>query len=131
MKKVSKLYGFTKIYRDLKELVKDDKLASFGDSYVNFVYSLALSNRKGEPTGAKVAGAMLAQAFRKAGLRVYMPSRVSRHMLADAAEALIAYAWLHGEVTLEESVVIVGKSSDSIEGFTQLLMTIRNRLKFS
>lgn len=37
---------------------------------------------------------LLAEAFRKAGLRKYLSARQDAHSLGDAAEALIAYSWL-------------------------------------
>jgi len=123
-------FYFTKPYRSLTEVLTDHKLAALGDAYINFTYSLALSMKKGQPHGAKVKGAVLAEAFKKAGLRKHMPSRISSHMLADAAEALIVYAWLYGYMPLDECVAILRNSKDSIEGFTQLLSTIRDRVTF-
>ena len=111
-------------------MLTDHKLASLGDTYINFAYSLALSNRRGKPSGAKVKGNVLAEALKKARLREHMPSRMTRHMLADAAEALIVYAWLHNYITFEESVEILEKTEDSVEGFSQLLVTIKGRIKF-
>ncbi len=130
MKKLDKPFSFTKPYRSLMEVLTDHKLAALGDAYINFAYSLALSLKRGKPSGAKVKGAVLAEAFKKAGLRKYMPSRVSSHMLADAAEALIVYAWLYGHMPLDECVSILFKSKDSVEGFTQLLSTIRDIITF-
>lgn len=130
MKKRGKAFSFIKTHRNLAEVLTDHKLASLGDTYINFVYSLALSNRRGKPSGAKVKGGVLAEAVKKAGLRGYMPSRMTCHMLADAAEALIVYAWLYNYITLEESVAMLEKTDDSVEGFSQLLATIKGRIKF-
>ncbi|MDH5754033.1 MAG: hypothetical protein OEY95_02320 [Candidatus Bathyarchaeota archaeon] len=130
MKKRGKTFSFIKTHRNLAEVLTDHKLASLGDTYINFVYSLALSDRRGKPSGAKVKGGVLAEAVKKAGLRGYMPSRMTRHMLADAAEALIVYAWLYNYITLEESVAMLEKTDDSVEGFSQLLATIKSRIKF-
>lgn len=130
MKKRGKTFSFIKTHRNLAEVLIDHKLASLGDTYINFVYSLALSNRRGKPSGAKVKGGVLAEAVKKAGLRGYMPSRMTRHMLADAAEALIVYAWLCNYITLEESVAMLEKTDDSVEGFSQLLAAIKGRIKF-
>lgn len=121
---------FTKPYKSLTEVLTDHKLAALGDAYINFAYSLALSMKKGRPSGAKVKGSVLAEAFKKAGLRGRMPSRVSSHMLADAAEALIVYAWLYGHMPLHECVSILRKSENSVEGFTHLLSAIRDRITF-
>ncbi len=125
-----KTFYFVKNYENLAQVLTDHKLASLGDAYINFIYSMALSNRKGEPSGVKVKGRVLAEALKKAGLRKYMPSRITRHMLADAAEALAIYAWLHRYVTLEESIAMVEKTEDLVEGLSQLFMTIKDRIKF-
>ena len=116
--------------RNLNEVLIDHALASLGDSYVNFVYSLAISNRKGSPLGTKVKGSVLAEALRKAGLREYLPSGLSRHDLADGAEALIVYAWLSHCVSLDESVAMIGKKSDPVEGLSELLAKIRKQITF-
>jgi hypothetical protein len=119
-----------KSYRNPTEVLADRRLASLGDSYINLAYSLALSNRTGKPSGAKVKGSVLAEALRKAGLREYLPSRMTRHMLADAAEAFIVYAWLNRYITLEESVTILEKREDPVESLGNLLVTIKNRITF-
>jgi len=131
LKKRFGIFSFIKTHENITKVLTNHKLASLGDAYINFVYSLALSNRKGQPLGAKVKGSVLAEALRKAGLREYLPSRMTRHMLADAAEALIVYAWLRNYITLEESVATLEKTEDPIDGFSQLLAAIKNRAKFS
>ena len=130
MKKYNKTFCFLKTHRNLTEVLTDHELASLGDAFINLVYSLALSNKKGQPSGAKVKGNVLAEAIRKAGLRKHMPSRITRHMLADAAEALVVYGWLHRYITLEESTETLEKTEDLVEGLSQLLRTISDRIKF-
>jgi hypothetical protein len=126
-----RVLSFIKSYGNLKEVLLDHDLAALGDAYINFVYSLALSKRRRKPSGAKVRGAALSEAVRKAGLREHLPSRVTRHLLADAAEALIVYAWLCNRITLEESVAILEENADLVDALTQLLMMIKKRIKFS
>lgn len=116
--------------RNLNGVLIDHALASLGDSYVNFVYSLVISNRKGSPLGTKVKGSVLAEALRKAGLRECLPSGMSRHGLADAAEALMVYAWLSRCVSLDESVAMIGTKSDPVEGLSELLAKIKGRITF-
>jgi hypothetical protein len=120
-----------KNYNSLPQILADRKLASLGDAYINFVYSLALSERKGKPSGAKVKGTALAEALRKAGLREHLLSRIDKHVLSDAAEALVVYAWLHDRLTLEDSVEILGKTDSLVEGLTQLLLKVKERIKLS
>jgi len=122
---------FMKDYDNLTQILTDRKLASLGDAYINFVYSLALSQKKGKPSGTKVKGTALAEALRQAGLRKHLPSRIDKHVLSDATEALVVYAWLHKLLTLEESVETLEKTDTLIEGLTQLLLKAKEKIKIS
>jgi hypothetical protein len=122
---------FMRDYDNLTQILTDRKLAQLGDAYINFVYSLALSQIKGKPSGAKVKGTALAEAMRKAGLRKHLPSRIDKHVLSDAAEALVVYAWLHKLLTLEDSVETLKKTDTLIEGLTQLLLEVKEKIKLS
>ncbi len=122
------MFAYIPQYENLSEVLMDQKLAKLGDAYVNFLYSLALSNKKGEPTGTKVKGRLLADAFKKAGLRKFLPSRIDRHKQADAVEALIVYAWIRGSVTMEEGLEIIEQNEDKIEAFSLLLLTAKRKL---
>ncbi|MEM3797401.1 MAG: ribonuclease III family protein [Candidatus Bathyarchaeia archaeon] len=124
------IFPFLKTYGKLKEVLTDQGLAALGDAFINLTYSLALSAKKGQPSGVKVKGSILAKAIRKAGLREHMPSRISSHMMADAAEALIVYAWLQKYITLEECILTLCKAENSVEGFAELLSMIKSRLTF-
>lgn len=123
------MFAFMTQYENLSEVLMDQKLAKLGDAYVNFLYSLALSKKKGEPAGTKVKGRLLADAFKKAGLRKFLPSRIDRHKQADAAEALIVYAWIRGSLTMEEALEILEQKEDNIEAFSVLLLTVKNRIE--
>ncbi len=122
------MFAFIPKYKNLSEVLMNQKLASLGDAYVNFLYSLALSKKEGAPTGTKVQGRLLADAFKKAGLRKLLPSRINRHKQADAAEALIVYAWMQGSVTMEEGLQILEQNEDTIEAFSFLLLTAKRKL---
>ena len=131
LNKNCKTVAFTKIYKDLKEILTDHELASLGDAYINFVYSISLSSKRGKPSGAKVKGSALAEALRKTELRDYLGARITRHVQADAAEALIVYAWLNNHITLEESVAILQRAKNTVEGLSQLLTLVKKRVKFA
>ena len=120
---------FLKNYSSLPQVLTDKPLAALGDAYVNFVYSLALSRRMGKPRGKKVKGTPLAEAVRKAGLRKLMPSRIDKHVLSDAAEALLVYAWLNDFITLEESVEALEKNEYLEKGLVHLLLTAKEKIK--
>jgi len=120
---------FLKNYDSLPQVLADKPLAALGDAYVNFVYSLALSKKMGKPRGKKVKGAPLAEALRKAGLRQFLPSRIDKHVLSDAAEAFLVYAWLSNVITLEESVGVLEKTSDLEDGVTRLLLRAKEKIR--
>lgn len=123
-------FSFQTVRGSLAEVLADRDMASLGDAFVNFAYSLALSNRRRKPLGVRVKGSVLAEGLRRAGLRECLGGRMTRHALADAAEALIAYAWLNGYVTLDECVAVMGKTVDAVEGLSVLLATVKKRVTF-
>jgi len=124
------VFSFRTVKGSLAEILEDRDLASLGDAYVNFAYSLVLSDKRRKPVGVRVKGSVLAEALRKAGLRDHLGSRMSRHALADAAEALIVYAWLNGRITLDESVTIMRNGKDAVEGVSELLASVKKRVTF-
>jgi hypothetical protein len=121
------MFSFIPKYKTLTEVLLDQKLAKLGDAYVNFLYSLVLSKKNKEPTGTKVKGKILADAFKKAGLRKFLPSRINRHKQADAAEALIVYAWIKEQMNMEEGIEILEKNEDNIEAFSLLLLEAKTK----
>ena len=121
------MFKLIKNHENLSEILMDQKLAKLGDAYINFLYSLALSKIKGEATGVKVKGRLLADAFKKADLRKFLPSRIDRHKQADAAEALIVYPWIKGTMTMEEGLKILEETENEIEAFCNLLVTAKIR----
>lgn len=117
-----------KEYKNLEEVLLDKDLAGLGDAYVNLLFSLVVSQKSGHPTGAKVNNRILAEAVRKAGLRKLLPRRIDRHVLGNAAEALIVFAWLADTVTFEDSLRILSEKGDAVEAFAVLLREILERL---
>jgi hypothetical protein len=101
------------------EVLADRKIASLGDSYVNFAYSIAQSLREGEPKGLRLDNRVLAEAIRKAGLRSKLPGRLSRREIGGAAEALLAYATARGLISAWE--LVEGLTAESREGLVEAL----------
>ena len=98
----------------------DRGLAKFGDSLLNFVFSLALSEYLGRPTGERVPNASLSMALEMSGLRKLAPPRSDKHARGDIAEAIFAYAWLEGLITIEEAVEIIRENlSEDVTHFTR------------
>jgi hypothetical protein len=120
---------FLKNFSSLSQILMDKPFAALGDAYVNFVYSLALSRKMGKPMGKKVKGTPLAEALRKAGLRQFLPSRIDKHILSDAAEALLVYAWLNNFITLEQSIEVLEKTENLDDGLAHLLLIAKEKVK--
>jgi len=131
MAKGTRANQILKKYASLQEIMLDKDLAKLGDAYVNFLYSLALSQRLAKPVGAKVNNKTLAGALRNAGLREILPKRMDRHIQGNAAEALMAYAWLRKVLDFEESLRVLREDDDSQEAFTKLLQEISKKLNFT
>lgn len=113
-------------------------LSGIGDSFVNFIYSLAVSNALKKPVGMKASNYVLAEALVRAGLRDSLGSRVSRHEMADYTEGLIFNAWLKKKITVEECTDVLSSRLNglenrmklreaSINAFADLLLAIAGR----
>ena len=117
------------VHKTVNAVLADVDLAKLGDAYTNLVYSLYLSIRTGKPTGRKTEGNILSEALKQAGLKLFLPSRMDRHGLADAAESLLVYVWLTGLMTLGESVSLMAKHRDAVDAFDSLLSIALKRLE--
>lgn len=128
MPKRRKLFEFTPDYRALDEILSDHGLATLGDAYVNFLYSLYLSIKGGKPTGEKTDNRTLSKALAHSGLREQIASRVDRHKQADAAEALLVFAWIQGTTTITECVEILLRHENSMKALSALLLHAYKKL---
>ena len=90
--------------QDIGRILTNSGLAQFGDSLLNFAYSVALTETTGRPRGIKVQDKILADAAAKAGLRRRLSRRVGRGDVANSLEALLGHVWLQKMITLEEIV---------------------------
>ena len=90
--------------QDIARILTNTGLAQFGDSLLNFAYSVALTETTGRPRGIKVQDRILADAAAKAGLRKRLSRRVGRGDVANSLEALLGHVWLQKMITLEEIV---------------------------
>ncbi|MBS7658691.1 MAG: ribonuclease III family protein [Candidatus Bathyarchaeia archaeon] len=112
--------------KTVKEILLNKKLARFGDSLLNFIYSFALTKRRGEPTGEKVSDKVLSIVAKNVGIRKFLPSRISKGEIANSIEALLGDAWLKNKVSIEELIVIIEKEVDdpvkAIEKLTKILL---------
>ena len=118
--------------KDIGRVLTDTGLAQFGDSLLNFAYSIALTETTGRPRGIKVQDKILADAAAKAGLRKRLPRRVGRGDVANSLEALLGHVWLQKMITLEEIVACLKQESlDPSKNFSILadvaLSTLRKQ----
>ena len=115
--------------QELIQVLLDRKLAQFGDAFVNFVYSLALTRSIREPVGTKVSDKTLAKAARKAGIRSFLPKRTTQGNVSNAIESLVVYAWLHHYMTIDQISAILEEQLDSpSDAFASLSERILKKL---
>ena len=98
------MWGFLSDHQSVEGILRDKDLAKLGDGLVNLCYSLAKSQIIGKPTGEKVRDKVLARAIRSTSVYDKLSRRTDAGRAADAYEALIAYLWLKGKVTIEDLV---------------------------
>lgn len=116
--------------KPLRQVMRDKQLASLGDAYVNFVYSLALTHLKGYPQGTKVSDRVLSQALKLAGLRDELGTRVAKKDLANASESILAEAYRRDLLTIEESVRVISEQPENpATGISGLLKLAAERLR--
>ena len=114
----------------LAKILSDPQLAQFGDSLLNFAYSVALTETSGRPKGIKVQDRVLAEAAVKAGLRKHLPRRVGRGDVANSLEALLGHAWLEKFLSLDEIVSYLKASSlNPAEDFSKLAELALSRIQ--
>ncbi|HZD12841.1 MAG TPA: ribonuclease III family protein, partial [Candidatus Binatus sp.] len=117
------------LMEQLPTILTDRRLAQFGDSLLNFAYSLALTRETRKPIGVKVKDKVLANAAVSAGLRQYLPRRVNVGDVANSLEALVAEALLQEKLNLEEIVnCLTPQTLDPSEGFAKLGLLSLERL---
>jgi hypothetical protein len=113
----------------IRQVMQDKHLASLGDAYVNFVYSLALTKINGVPEGVKVSDRVLATAFKLAGLRKFLGTRIDRKDLANATEALLFEAYQKRLISIDESVQVIAQNPEGPRsGLSDLLKVAVTRL---
>ncbi|MGD0688604.1 MAG: ribonuclease III family protein [Candidatus Bathyarchaeia archaeon] len=113
----------------LRQVMRSKQLASLGDAFVNFVYSLALTQANGKPQSVKVSDRILANAFKLSGLRKYLGTRISKKDLANASESLLVDAYQKKLITIEESVRILSEDPNGLQvGLSQLMKLTAERI---
>jgi hypothetical protein len=113
-------------------------LEKFGDSLVNFIYSLAKSEVMEEYDGVKVPNSCLAEAL--VSSNIDSPRRSDKHEKGDFVEKLVAQAWVERTITERECVEILKtvlvnynlkerkeERKAIVEGFKELLNKIKKR----
>jgi Ribonuclease III len=115
---------------NLLKILTNKRLAQFGDSLLNFAYSIVLTETTGRPKGIKVQDKILADAAARAGLRKLLPRRVGRGEVANSLEALLGHVWLGKMMTLDEIVDLLKKDNlDPSENFSILADTALSKLR--
>ena len=99
-------------HKNIEMIMRDKGLAKVGDNLVNLGYSLAKSLVLGKLTGEKVRDSVLARAIRETSVYRHINRRTDVGRAADAYEAIMAYLWMSGKITIQD---IVKSLSDTLQ----------------
>jgi len=83
----------------------DKGLARLGDAFVNLAFSYAKTKVKGKPFGEKVPDRVLSLALELS--KMPAPTRLDHGGRGDMVEAIIAYSWVRGFLSLDEAVMAI------------------------
>ncbi|RLE97104.1 MAG: hypothetical protein DRJ63_09595 [Thermoprotei archaeon] len=112
------------------KLVLNKAYAQLGDSILNFVVSAGLTFALKKPCGIKVADKILRRIITKEEILSIVEKTVFTEMeKEDILEALIAYAWLKGIVSIDELIEEAAKGADVEESTKRVLSKIVHKLK--
>jgi len=124
-----KVKGVREPSSGLFEVISDKGLARLGDSYLNFLYSMALSEAEGKPTGARLKDRTLVEVAKATGIRSMLPNRTPKGRVADSIEALIVYTLLRGMLKFEDMMeVFRRKLYDPVSSLEEIVREAVNRL---
>ncbi|MHA1575955.1 MAG: ribonuclease III family protein [Candidatus Thorarchaeota archaeon] len=96
----------------IESIMNDKGLAQIGDNLVNLCYSLAKSTVLGKSGGQKVRDSVLARAIRATSVYKHIGHRTDMGGAGDAFEAIMAWLWMKGEVTIEKIVDLLVANLD-------------------
>jgi hypothetical protein len=110
----------------------------FGDSLINFLYSLAKSKVIKTWTGKKVSNYVLSRALIRSDLD--QPGGLDKHEKGDFVEGYIAEAWINRVISLDEASLTLestlkrfdledNEQEAMVEAFKDLLNVIQTRLQ--
>jgi hypothetical protein len=97
-------------HESIESIMNDKGLAKVGDNLINFIYSLAKSVVLGQTTGEKVRDSILARAIRATSVYSHISRRTDAGRAADAYEAIMAYLWMTGKITIPQAVESLTKT---------------------
>lgn len=97
-------------HETVEEIMNDKGLAKVGDGIVNLCYSLAKSRVLGHATGEKVRDSVLARAIRATDVYKHISRRTDSGKAADAYEAIIAYLWMKGSITIQGATDAIART---------------------
>ncbi|MFW9990619.1 MAG: ribonuclease III family protein [Candidatus Odinarchaeota archaeon] len=96
-----------------KNILHDQGNAKLGDSFVNFLFSVAKSLCWQRTTGLKVADAVLSNAYKQSRLKEYVFLKGNKDVLGDKIEALLLWTWLSRFMDFTEMVNVLRKNLDT------------------
>ncbi|MHA2031677.1 MAG: ribonuclease III family protein [Candidatus Kariarchaeaceae archaeon] len=98
--------------KSFRNILKSKNLAQLGDFLANFIYTSVKIGLYGIEGSVHVWDNSLTKAMELADLRKELGKKTKPDKVADAGEALIAYAYFNGLLTIDEMVNILDSKLD-------------------
>lgn len=95
--------------RSLRAVLESKDLAQLGDFLTNFIYTTVRIGSKGTHGSKHVWDSSLRDAMEQAGLREKLGKRTKPGRVADAAEAIIAFAYFQDVMSLEDMIIFLSR----------------------
>ncbi len=111
----------------LTDPLQDRGLSSLGDTYLNFIYSLAASLRNKSLSSLRISNKALAEAMKQSGFRSLLPHRLSTHDIGNSAEAMVVYAIVNELASTGEIFQALMNSENLTEALTDEFKKIKSR----
>ncbi len=99
---------FSPDYANIEDILYSKHLASLGDALVNYCYSVArFAINPLLTSSVRVWDSSLATAIRQSPFNSYIKKRISQGELGDCVEAIVAWTYMIGAITLENIIEIL------------------------
>ena len=98
------------VTKKIRIILQSKELARLGDFLVNYTYSAVRIGKYGLAASIHVWDKCLTKGMELANLRSYLGKKTKPDRVADAGEAIVAYAYLTNLMSLEDMISVIDEN---------------------